>query len=371
MTCSATDLNPNIRKGHFMTTRSVGDGFRELDERIDYFIKFNPVQNFGDYLPELICKEFFTYPRIDADVFRLIGSVIDDRWARKDLRRVNGHLSGLIAYWCCGARDARGLSDEVAAHCRFFGVRGPLTRDVLGLPADTVLGDPGLLAPLFHTPRSGAATAGKVVCIPHIQDPKSPDELKLMSGCDMLIHPEIPASEEALRTILDQIAAADFVLTASLHGAIIACAYGRPFAFWDNGHIDVPFKWEDFAGSVGLPLNFVRTQAEGRQFYEEVARHRLVIPPLTPILESAPFVVRPSATLKALAHDGEGDDDAFAAAIAVLDRLPSASLDEVHNQQRDSAVIRSVRGRGSKQLQTLAWRALWNGKRRIQAMLTR
>lgn len=353
------------------SARSVGDGFVELDERIDYFIKYNKVQNFGDYLPELICKELLTYPRIDADVFRLIGSVIDDRWARRDLRIANGHLSGLIAYWCCGARGPHKLSAEVLDHCLFFGVRGPATRDLLDLPADTVLGDPGLLAPLFHTPRAGAETVGKTLCIPHIHDPKPLDQIKLQSGCDVLVHPEIAGTEEGLRTILDQIASADFVLTASLHGAIIACAYGRPFAFWDNGHIDVPFKWEDFAGSVNLPMQFVRTLDEGRAFYEDVAKQRLTIPPLARILEVAPFVARPSALLRAMIHDGHPDANALAAAAMALEGLASYSADEVYRMQGASALNRAQRKKPVTQLSTFGGQALRQGKRSILAALGR
>ena len=49
-------------------------GFREHDARIRYFVKGAPLQNFGDYLPELLAKTFFLHPRVDADVYRVIGS---------------------------------------------------------------------------------------------------------------------------------------------------------------------------------------------------------------------------------------------------------------------------------------------------------
>jgi hypothetical protein len=31
-------------------------------------------------------------------------------------------------------------------------------------------------------------------------------------------------------------------LAGALHGAIIACAYRVPFAYYDSGKIDLPFK---------------------------------------------------------------------------------------------------------------------------------
>src|SRR5690606_18767675 len=43
------NMEPDVRSPHSARRipRSVGEGFKELDERIDYFIKFAPRQNFG------------------------------------------------------------------------------------------------------------------------------------------------------------------------------------------------------------------------------------------------------------------------------------------------------------------------------------
>lgn len=313
-----------------MTHGDVGPGFFEIDERIHYLIKHDTVQNFGDYLPEILAKELLGYPRIDADEFRLIGSVIDDRWIRRDLRRINGHQDGLIAFWGCGKRGPGPLHDKLRRHARFFGVRGPLTRDALGLPADTVLGDPGLLAPIFHPPNRHDATAGRTICVPHIQDPRAPDELLASAGTDLLVHPRIASSEAALRDILDRIASADFVLSASLHGAIIACAYGRPFAFWGNGHLDIPFKWDDFAGSVGISSRFAANLAEGRAIYRE-QQASIRVPPLAPMLRDCPFTALPSAILRALAHDAGGAEGELLGAAAAA--ITAAGMDQIADRQ--------------------------------------
>ena len=45
--------------------------------------------------------------------------------------------------------------------------------------------------------------------------------------------------------MLDTIAAivaAEFVLAGALHAAVVACAYDVPFAYYDSGDIDLPFK---------------------------------------------------------------------------------------------------------------------------------
>ncbi len=327
----------------FMCNQSgEGAGFREHDSRITYSVIGAPTQNFGDYLPELLAKEFILHPRVEADIFRLIGSVIDNAWILRDLRHTIGLQSGHIVFWCCGMRTGEPLDPKVQAMCSFFGVRGPLTRNSLGMPPATAMGDPGLLAPLFHKPRVLPGYANRPVCIPHFYDPKPANELLKSSGADVVLRPEIPATEQALREILDKIANASFVLTGSLHGAIIACAYGRPFAFWDNGHVDIPFKWSDFASSVNIPCVFVRNVKEGWEAYRDFAP-QIRIPPLAPILEVCPFVVRPSALLRALCHDGRLRRDEARIAAQALDELGCYQPNMVLQLQGQSAKYRANR----------------------------
>ena len=350
-----------------MTTLAspAAPGFRDHDERIRYFVKGAPVQNFGDYLPELLAKVFFLHPRLDADAYRLIGSVIEADWIRRDLRRAVGIERGIVAFWGCGKRDATPLAPRVLALCRFFGVRGPLTRDALGLPADTVLGDPGLLAPLMHAPAPAPETAGRAICIPHTEDKRSDAELIALSGADRVLRPEVQADEASLRRMLDRIAAARFVLTASLHGAIVACAYGRPFAFWDNGHIDVVFKWQDFAASIGVPCLFASGLGQAEALYAQALAPRLVVPPLTPILDVCPFAVRPAALLRALEHDGALHPEAELAQIAAaLDALPSARPENVLALQSASAARRAAR----EPLATALYTAAGRGVERLKAL---
>jgi len=345
----------------------VGEGFHELDKRVSYFIKGAPEQNFGDYLPEIFCKALFLYPKVDVDVFRLVGSVITEQWIKRDLRLANGLVSGQVAFWGCGMRDATPIPPSLLDHCLFLGVRGPATRDALGLPKDTVLGDPGLLAPLFHEARPHPETSGRTICIRHVHDNRSDAELLEMAGTDLLLSPVIPASESALREIIDKIVSADFVLTASLHGAIIACAYGTPFCFWDNGLVDIPFKWEDFAWSVGIEARFVRTLEEGRRVYEESYRPNIVIPRLSDILNVAPFTVRPSMTVKALAHDRIIGEAALAPIASALDWLDSSDRSEVIRLQRISDAQRKERVKPTRSM------GAWMGRnaRRIKRALLR
>ena len=156
--------------------------------------------------------------------------------------------------------------------------QGPLERAVAALPSIGKLALIGFALSLALTRDllKLSEYENRSVCIPHIHDTKPHAELLKISGADLVLRPEISATEQELRRMLDKIASASFVLTGALHAAIIACAYGRPFAFWDNGHVDIPFKWWDFASSVCV---FVRNVNEGRRSYRDAITPRMRISP--------------------------------------------------------------------------------------------
>ena len=122
---------------------------------------------------------------------------------------------------------------------------------------------PRLLAPLMHRPFPDVDTVGRTICIPHIGDGRSDAEFLGMSKAEQVVRPAVQATEGALRNVLDRIAAARFGPSASLHGAIVAFAYGRPFAFWDNGNLDYRLERQDFAESIDVPCQFARDVPAG------------------------------------------------------------------------------------------------------------
>lgn len=301
-------------------SNGFGEGFEALDPRIHFYLKGGGKQNFGDYLSALLCKHLLTKARTQADIFRLIGSVICETRIREDLREFLGIESGRIVYWGCGAREERPIPDMVLKNCRFHGVRGPLTRDLLGLAADAVLGDPGLLTPLIVAPHPSCQTWGKTICMPHMHDPRDPNALLAESGCEILLSPMVHPSEGELLHLIQAIASADFVLTGSLHGAILACAFGRPFAYWNTGFVDIEFKWRDFSASVGIEAEFVKNLEEGQLLYRDKIAPRLRRPRLSSLLVVAPFIPKVSAVLAALHYDGLLTSSSTESEIAVAAR---------------------------------------------------
>ena len=159
--------------------------------------------------------------------------------------------------------------------------------------------------PILYQPRQSARTKGKAVCVPHFHEKSSDARILETTGADAVVRPSIAKSPEALKQILDDIGSAGFVLAGSLHAAIVACAYGTPFCYFDGGVVDLPFKWRDFSASVNIGTFFANNVAEGQTVYESLIRPRLRKPLLFPILAAAPFRVQSAQLLKAALHDAE------------------------------------------------------------------
>ncbi len=270
---------------------------------VTYWLEGRKVQNLGDFLTELFLARVQApgpqlYPRM-----RLIGSVISEAAIREDLRAAGKSMGTVLGFWGCGQRDEHVIDARLRARCRFHGVRGPLTRSRLGLPGNTVVGDPALLLPLLHEPRLLPNLAGRSICIPHFHDVAPDARIIEKSGADFVIRPALAASLDALLQVIDVICSAQFVLAGALHAAIIACAYRRPFAYYIEDYIDLPFKWLDFSASVNIPALFARNVQEGKHAWTSMLAPALQRPKLAPILAGFPGAVQPGLIDKAVAWD--------------------------------------------------------------------
>jgi len=219
--------------------------------------------NLGDFLASYLHDRLFEQPRIDltrSHVY-VIGSVIDDAFIRDALNHRKR-----IHFWSCGLRSRE--VGELVKHrdVTIHGVRGPRSASALG-DDSLFVGDAALLLPYVYKPKLDPDFAGKVVLVPHIQAMHADYDASQI-GHDRLLSPAIDPSFDAVESWIDQLCSAEFILTNSLHGAIVSYAYGRPFAFFAMDSIDCPFKWEDFAASIGVSPAFVQTIDQGRQEHE-------------------------------------------------------------------------------------------------------
>jgi len=262
-------------------------------------------QNFGDYLTEFLLEELFLPVTVRCEGVHLIGSVIDDMFFPPRREGVDA-LDDRLVFWGCGMRSENGLGAENQARSEIFAVRGPLSRSALRLGDAVPVGDSAFLVPALHEHRPDPVTTGRTICVPHILDPRSDDEILALTGCDDVLRAALPPSRQALHTFIDQVASAEFVLAGAMHAAVIAAGYGRPFAFWNNGHLDLPFKWADLAASLSIGDVFAPDLASGRAVHAERIRPALRLPPLWPLLASAPLAIRPEAAMRVLQHEWRG-----------------------------------------------------------------
>ena len=216
--------------------------------------------------------------------------------------------------WGCGWRGVA-LPAPVRDCLRIYAVRGPQTAAGLGLPAKIPLGDPALLLPKL-APRP-IAHHGRSVVVPHLHRTRclAARVRCRLTGCDEMVATQVfqcqgigqPGWQRqalfwgklwlrqgvCLYTTwgaVERIAGARFVLTGSLHGAILAQTYGVPWAAYDDGYIDVPSKWADWAAYLGVQLQFVTTLAAGQAWWQ-CEGQRGVVRDLDGLLDAFPYPV--------------------------------------------------------------------------------
>ncbi|MDH2328599.1 polysaccharide pyruvyl transferase family protein [Cereibacter sp. SYSU M97828] len=136
------------------------------------------------------------------------------------------------------------------AECEFLSVRGPRSAKALGLPESRGIIDPAMLIadiPAFR----GIAKSGPAIFIPHHDSTHRADWARLCAKAGIAyVSPEGEARE-----VIRRIAAAPLVITESMHGAILADAFGTPWLPVIISHRFNDWKWQDWAGSLGMTLD--------------------------------------------------------------------------------------------------------------------
>jgi hypothetical protein len=140
--------------------------------------------------------------------------------------------------------------DRIEPHARYLAVRGPITAQLVrraGGTPPTVLGDPALLLPRFHCP--DVTPTEQIGFVPHYIDHDDP-QVAAWPGTLINVLRGNPLD------VVAEIRTCRAILSSSLHGIIVAHAYGIPAAWVRlasrlNGD-DV--KFADYAASVGIDL---------------------------------------------------------------------------------------------------------------------
>ena len=135
-------------------------------------------------------------------------------------------------------------------------VRGPLTREVLlklGHSCPEVYGDPGCLMPLIYKPNVEKTL--EYLVIPHyLVERHVKNHVPAENITSMLT--------DDYHEVIDKICSAKKVIASSLHGIILAEAYGVPAIFYQHRPKRFDFKYADYYQSTGRDFGPTATTLE-------------------------------------------------------------------------------------------------------------
>lgn len=155
-----------------------------------------------------------------------------------------------------GARPTR----STLANCEFRAVRGPLSADALGLSSNTPMLDPAMLIPDLKG-MGGLKLQSRAIFIPHYSTANL--DIGWEALCDDVGIDYVSPQQDSKAVIL-RIANAPLVLTESMHGAILADAYRVPWVPLEINDSFNKFKWNDWAKSLDIEIDFLDVLSEVR-----------------------------------------------------------------------------------------------------------
>jgi pyruvyltransferase len=211
--------------------------------------------NFGDHLSEIVTRQLLALQglSLDQEVSKsarllAIGSIL--QYSAND-----DHIWG--TGWNGKVPEIMFKSKRLNLHA----VRGPLTREFLrsrGFTVPKVYGDPALLMPHLFKGRFTPNPCRDYVFVPNLHDlsilpPKTPNVISPLQGWNRVI---------------EQILEAKLVLASSLHGLVIAEAYGIPARYVRLSQTEDLFKYKDYyfgSGRLESEFQFANSIAEGQE----------------------------------------------------------------------------------------------------------
>ena len=208
---------------------------------------FNNKYNVGDLLSKYVVERLSNKKVIwtsnkDPNKLCAIGTMLGDY-----LLVSGGH------FWGCGYGGVSINEKSIAINRKvnFYAVRGPISRDFVlsrGVACPDVYGDPALLLPdLYACSKPKKYKIGLICHYTHGHIFNYDDGVSLI---------DIMRSPENMLSIVDEICQCEIILSSSLHGIIIANAYGIPARWFIlNGFpLQAYPKYHDYFLSVRMPI---------------------------------------------------------------------------------------------------------------------
>lgn len=202
------------------------------------------VQNVGDWLSLIIVEKVAA--QYGIDIYKKVSKT-------KHLYAIGSILLGWqdATIWGSGFLHdptTSKLFNEYAFLHRHFhktdirAVRGPESRRILlkmGLPCPEIYGDPALLLPYFYTPQK--LEKKEYAFVPHFNEWEKYSK-----------HENVIATfNNNWKAFVDKIYSSELVISSSLHGVILAEAYGKPAVLMENTATTDYFKYQDYYTATG------------------------------------------------------------------------------------------------------------------------
>ena len=200
--------------------------------------------NFGDMLVPIIL-EWLGYEE------EFVARDADSKLLCIGSEMTKGMLRPNDVVWGYGAKYD--VPIKVPEGVKFGMVRGPMTHQLIQADVPEVFGDPASLMPLIYKPKEKQKRY-RVGIIPHYVDKRFFTDIR---DDDVLV---INISSGPYN-IIDEINACDLVISTSLHGCIVAEAYGKP-VIWkkvSNAIQGLEFKWNDYIMNSGREATVPQT----------------------------------------------------------------------------------------------------------------
>lgn len=182
-------------------------------------------------------------------------------------------------------------------------VRGPLTRKALleaGIDCPEIYGDPALLLPKIYQPEQPVEQRFELGIIPHFVDKEHPWLQKVSLDPAIRV---IDVQDLSLENFIKALLSCKTIISSSLHGLIVADAYGIPsgwISFKKGGLPFLPkkrvigkgFKFQDYFASVGRPSHepvIIKKSSTLSQATENIQQHPIRFN-AEPLLQACPFL---------------------------------------------------------------------------------
>lgn len=155
-------------------------------------------------------------------------------------------------------------------------VRGPMSRAYLmklGHKCPEVYGDPAILMPLIYSKLAIGGGEYDISIVPQLVTEQGIREK----------YPDahiISMNTNDYKSVIDQIVQSKLIISSSLHGVILADAYGVPSIWYRGLGKDIDFKYKDYYASTGRTVEKIPTTIE-----EAMDCEPLPLPDLKPLQE--------------------------------------------------------------------------------------